>query len=38
MALKTIRIKLKSIDQALDDAVSTMKAIDMTIDHDEIQK
>ena len=28
MALKTIRIKLKSIDQALDDAVSTMKAIE----------
>ena len=28
MALKTIRIKLKSVDQALDDAVSTMKAIE----------
>ena len=28
MALKTIRIKLKSVEQALDDAVSTMKAIE----------
>ena len=26
MALKTIRIKLKSVDQALDEAISTMKA------------
>ena len=28
MALKTIRIKLKSVDQALDEAISTMKAIE----------
>ena len=28
MALKTIRIRLKSIDQALDEAVSTMRAIE----------
>ena len=28
MALKTIRIKLKSIGQSLDDAVATMKAIE----------
>ena len=28
MALKTIRIKLKSVDQALDDAITTMKAIE----------
>ena len=28
MALKTIRIKLKSADQALDEAISTMKAIE----------
>lgn len=28
MGLKTIRIRLKSVDQALDDAVSIMKTID----------
>ena len=28
MALKTIRIRLKSVDQALDEAVATMKAIE----------
>lgn len=28
MALKTIRIRLKSVDEALDEAVSTMKAIE----------
>ena len=28
MALKTIRIRLKSVDQALDDAISTMKAVE----------
>jgi predicted transcriptional regulator len=28
MALKIIRIRLKSVDQALDDAVSTMRAIE----------
>ena len=28
MALKTIRIKLKSLDQALGEAISTMKAIE----------
>ena len=28
MALKTIRIKLKSVDQALNEAISTMKAIE----------
>jgi len=27
MALKTIRIKLKSVEQSLDDAVATMKSI-----------
>jgi predicted transcriptional regulator len=28
MALKTIRIRLKSVEQALDEAISTMKAIE----------
>jgi hypothetical protein len=27
MALKTIRIKLKSVEQSLDDAVTVMKAV-----------